>query len=286
MSTWHRPESLSAAMTILARLEGRARIIQGGTDVMVACPPQAVAGDTWLDLSGVAELQKVDVEADGVLVIGAGVRLAKLREDPRLYGLWPNLAISAGQTGSPAIQNRATLGGNICNASPAADNAPALLVYDAELEISGPGGSYRLPYWSFHRAYRQTALGPGEIVTRIRLRPPPTGTLHYFRKVGTRAAQAISKVALAATLRVDAKQRLVSAAFAFASVAAVPVLAGTLAGGLRERSLTDVTLDEIRRLLAEDIAAQSDIRSTQAYRTEIAARLVWEFIQSNITTLA
>lgn len=279
MSRWYRPEDISSALDILERLGGRAQIIQGGTDVMVGRSLGIAEPENWLDISRVSELQKIDDE-DGALVIGAGVSLSRLQEDPRIRQYWPILAASAAQTGAPAIQNRATLGGNICNASPAADNAPALLVYNAELEIAGSKGSYRLPYQDFNRAYRQTALDPGEILTSIRLRPQHPDISHYFRKVGTRAAQAISKVALAATLRFDSMGRLESAAFGFASVAAIPVKANNLAEGIVGKKREDIGLPMIRKHLVEDISPQSDIRSNKYYRMEIATRLVWAAVQT------
>jgi len=283
MSCWFRPNSLSAAIDILRSIGDNVQIVQGGTDVMVAQAARTTVDRVWLDLSGIPELQQITEREDGSLVIGAGVNLATLRENPRLCRDWPSLAASAAQTGAPAIQNRATLGGNICNASPAADNAPALLIYAAEIEIQGKNGMYKLPYQNFHQGYRQTVLQPGEIVTRIILPRPIPGSVHYFRKVGTRSAQAISKVSLAAMFRFDAHGYLDSPSFGFASVAAVPKLANSLGERLHGRSREQITLGEIRKILANDISPQSDIRSTQHYRMEIAARLVWEAIWTSPT---
>jgi CO/xanthine dehydrogenase FAD-binding subunit len=283
MIVWYRPETLAAAVEFLAQHPDRPRVIQGGTDVMVGRSGGLGDEEDWLDLSGVVELRELHEEADGGLSIGAGVSLARLQADQRVRGQWPNLASSASQTGAPAIQNRATLGGNICNASPAADNAPALLAYNAELEIIGPHGRRRLPYRHFHLAYRRTALEPNELLVRILLPRMPAGLCHYYRKVGTRAAQAIAKVGLAAVLRWNSGGYIDQAQFAFSSVAATPRLAEILGRALYGKQREQISLAEIRDLLKKDIAPLSDIRSSDDYRREIAGRLVWQALHTSIT---
>ena len=282
MSVWYRPESLAAAVEFLAQHPDRPQVIQGGTDVMVGRGCGLGDEGGWLDLSGVVELRELCEEADGGLSIGAGVSLARLQADPRVRGQWPNLASSASQTGAPAIQNRATLGGNICNASPAADNAPALLAYDAELEIIGPYGCRRLPYRDFHLSYRRTALEPNELLVRILLPRVPADLCHYYRKVGTRAAQAIAKVGLAAVIWWTADGRISASRFAFSSVAATPRLASNLEGGLCGKKKEQISLAEINNFLVKDIEPLSDIRSSDSYRREIAGRLVWEALHAPV----
>ncbi|AEK59553.1 xanthine dehydrogenase family protein subunit M (plasmid) [Acidithiobacillus caldus] len=282
MKSWYRPGSLLSAVDFLARHSGCTRIIQGGTDVMVGRSRWLDDDVHWLDLSGIAELRELYVGAEGGLIIGAGVPIARLRVDPNVVQYWPNLAGSASQTGAPAIQNRATLGGNICNASPAADNAPALLAYNAELEIIGPSGYRRLPYRDFHLSYRRTALEPNELLVRIVLPRMPADVCHYYRKVGTRAAQAIAKVGLSAVLHWNLEGAIDHAQFAFSSVAATPRLAVALGKTLCGKRLTQISLAQIQGLLEEDIAPVSDIRSSDSYRREIAGRLVWQALHTSI----
>ncbi len=283
MSTWYRPDGLAAAVEFLAEHKDKPQIIQGGTDVMVGRGRGIGDEKSWLNLSGITELRELHEEADGTLSIGAGVSLARLQADPRVQHNWPNLASSASQTGAPAIQNRATLGGNICNASPAADNAPALLAYDAELEIIGPQGRRRLPYRHFHLAYRRTSLEPDELLARILLPPMRTDLCHYYRKVGARAAQAIAKLGLAAVLHWTSEGTIAWARFAFSSVAATPQLAANLEIALRGKNKEHISLAEIQGILVKDIAPLSDIRSSDSYRLEVAGRLVWEALQTPIT---
>lgn len=286
MSVWYRPESLAAAVEFLAQQSRQVQIIQGGTDVMVGRGRGLDDAGDWLDLSGIEELRELRDEVAGGLSIGAGVPLARLQSDLRVQQKWPNLAASASQTGAPAIQNRATLGGNLCNASPAADNAPALLAYDAELEIIGPHGRRRLPYRDFHLSYRRTALEPNELLARILLPRMSADFCHYYRKVGTRAAQAIAKVGLAAVLHWTPEGSVAGSRFAFSSVAATPQLAMHLEKALYGKHKEEISLAEIQDILIKDIAPLSDIRSSDRYRREIAGRLVWQALQTPITRSA
>ena len=283
MRDWYRPNSLAAAVEFLRQHPGQPQIIQGGTDVMVGRGSGLDSAEDWLDLSGIAELRESCEASDGSLRIGAGVSLSQLQADARVRREWPNLASSASQTGAPAIQNRATLGGNICNASPAADNAPALLAYDAELEIIGPQGRRSLPYRDFHLDYRRTALGPAELLARIRLHPIPADFCHYYRKVGTRAAQAIAKVGLAAVIQWTEAGVIAEARFAFSSVSATPKLAVHLAHALAGKTREQISMQSIQNALIQDIAPLSDIRSSDTYRGEVAGRLVWEALHTPIT---
>jgi xanthine dehydrogenase FAD-binding subunit len=285
MKVWYRPVSLSAAVEFLAQQAGHTRIIQGGTDVMVGRGRGLDDDAHWLDLGGIAELRELHVAAEGRLSIGAGVPLARLGTDSNVVQYWPNLAVSASQTGAPAIQNRATIGGNICNASPAADNAPALLAYNAELEIVGPSGYRRLPYRDFHLSYRRTALEPNELLVRIFLPRAPAGAYHYYRKVGTRAAQSVAKVGLAAVLRWNPSGSIVLAHFAFSSVASTPRLAEALGRSVCGKNLKHISLKKIQEQLKNDIAPVSDIRSSDGYRLEVAGRLVWQALYTSFTRI-
>ena len=156
MSEWTRPRHLPEALEILAAAPGPYRVISGGTDLMVErhLAPER-RPESWLDISGLQELQGLQITEEGIR-IGAATSLEAIRRHAEVVAHWPMLAASAAVTGAPPIQNRATLGGNVCNASPAADNAPALLAYGARLEIAHHCGSRWLPYGDFHQGYRKT----------------------------------------------------------------------------------------------------------------------------------
>ena len=278
MSEWTRPRHLPEALEILAAAPGQYRVISGGTDLMVEShlAPER-RPDSWLDISGLRELQGLQITEEGIR-IGAATSLEVVRRHAEVAVHWPMLAASAAVTGAPPIQNRATLGGNICNASPAADNAPVLLAYGARLEIVHHHGTRWLPYADFHQGYRKTALQAGELLGAVWIPYPPPHSRGYFRKVGTRAAQAIAKVGIAALIEEDREGVIQRARFGMASVAAVPCALPSVSRYLEGRAVRDVAEAPVRQGVRQDIAPVKDIRSTAAYRLEIASRLVLEAI--------
>jgi len=158
------------------------------------------------------------------VMLGALTTYTEVRRSAAMRRDYPLLCQAAAETGGLAIQNRGTLGGNVANASPAADSPPALLVYDAELELVSPDGVRRVPYASFHRAYRKMDLGTGELIRAIHLPRRPAGRWReVYRKVGTRRAQAISKICFAGALALKGGV-VEDVRLALGSVAPLPLL--------------------------------------------------------------
>ena len=188
------------------------------------------------------------------------------------------LCQAARETGGIATQNRGTLGGNIVNASPAADSPPALLCYDAELELVSATGSRWVPYHSFHTGYKQMNLNPNELLRAIRLPRNKQGWRNYYRKVGTRRAQAISKVCFAGLLQLSDDGAILGARIALGSVAPIPLRCVRTEATLRGQSLSPALLQEARSVLASEIAPIDDIRSSKAYRSRVAGNLLDEFL--------
>lgn len=222
------------------------------------------------------ELRKIEV-AESEIRIGAGCTYTDLRRDEIIEKEFPLLAIAAGWIGGIANQNRGTIGGNIVNASPAADSLPALLAYDAELILASIRGERRIPYRECHTAYKKTQLAPDELVRAVCLPRRFAGYVSYTRKVGTRNAQAISKVCVAALGRVE-NGAIADVRIAIGSVAPVPLrLIETeriLSGKRVEHSLLALA----RNTATAEIRPIDDIRSTARYRTAVAGNLVAEFI--------
>ena len=268
-----RPDSLAEALRLRAAHAGAAVPICGGTDLMVGWNLAHAPMPGCIDLSGLRELQRIEVHVDRV-VIGAGASCAQIASHPEIRAHWPMLAASARQTGSIAIQNRATLGGNIMNASPAADNPPALLAYGATLQLGSTRETRSIDYAGFHTGYKQTQAAPDELLLSVTLPRPPAGSIHFYRKVGTRQAQAISKVALAALLQWE-DERLATARFGFASVAPVPLLARALAQRLLHCERGRIESARVAAALAADLAPIDDIRSTALYRRRVATNLTF-----------
>jgi CO/xanthine dehydrogenase FAD-binding subunit len=279
------PGSLREALDDLARHAG-ARPFAGGTDLMVMLEAGHLPPGRYVSLQNCRELLGVSDDPAGGVSIGALTTYTEIRNSARLRGEYPLLAAAAGETGGVATQNRGTIGGNIANASPAADTPPVLLVYDAQIEIVSASGTRRVPYLGFHRGYKKMDLAPGELIARIHLpsaaawlpdAPGPEVARSYYRKVGTRRAQAISKVCFAGTIRIE-HGAVQDVRIAIASVAPTVIRAVRTEEALRGQPLDAGTCADAERILLEEITPIDDIRSTARYRARVAGNLLREFL--------
>src|SRR5262245_38620814 len=196
---------------------------------------------------------------------------------------FPMLAAAAREVGALAIQSRGTWIGNVANASPAADGVPALMAYDAELEIARRGERRRVPLANFYSGYNQMDLRPGELITEIHLPAPGAGFVEYFRKVGARRFQAISKTLLAGRIRLESDSRIADLRLVFASVAPYTLRAFQTEAVLRGRHLTRESIAEAVETIQDEIRPIDDIRSTEAYRRRVTANLLRDFLEGFIS---
>ena len=229
----------------------------------------------FLSIWNLPELRGVEVTPEHV-TLGSLATYTDIRRHETLAREFPLLACAAAETGGVATQNRGTLGGNIANASPAADSPPALLVYDAELELVSASGSRWIPYLGFHTGYKKIDLRPDELIRRIRLPRRSADWKQYYRKVGTRRAQAISKVCFAAAARLEAR-RIAHIRIALGSVAPTVVRALATEALLRGETPHAALLQRAQQTLAREIAPIDDMRSTAPYRRRVAQNLLAEF---------
>ncbi len=279
------PRSMSEALDDLARHPG-SRPFAGGTDLMVLLEAGHLTDGRYVSLQHCRELRGIDAAPSGEVSIGALTTYTEIHRSALLARDFPLLGMAAREAGGVATQNRGTIGGNIANASPAADTPPVLLVYDAELELISAAGIRRVPYLGFHRGYKKMDLREGEIVARVIL-PPKGGSYltnqadrrDYYRKVGTRKAQAISKVCFAGLLRVDAGA-VQDVRIAVGSVAPTVIRALATEETLRGQPLDADTIAAAERALLSEIAPIDDIRSTARYRSRVAANLLREFLSA------
>jgi len=269
------PKTLGAALDLLAREPGVWKPFAGGTDVMVLLEAGKLAHRDYLNIWNLKELRGIEV-ADAHVTIGALTTYTEIQSHPVLRSEFPMLCQAASETGGLAIQNRGTLGGNIANASPAADSPPALLVCDAELELVSTSGSRRVPYQGFHTGYKQMNIQPQELLARIRLSRSTKNLTQYYRKVGTRKAQAISKVCFAATAKIDGA-RLADVRIALGSVAPIPIRCIKTEAALRGQRIDQ--LPELgNAALIREIVPIDDIRSTANYRISVSLNLLEDFL--------
>jgi CO/xanthine dehydrogenase FAD-binding subunit len=266
---------LARAATVLEaceRMEAGYRPLAGGTDVMVMLSAGKLQPRRWVDVSSLGELRGIEVRDDAI-VLGALTTYTDVRRHPLMAREFPMLGQAASETGGIAIQNRGTLGGNIANASPAADSPPALLAYDAEIELVSRTGTRRVPYATYHTGYKRTVAQPAELIARIVL-PRAGDRLHYYRKVGPRRAQAISKVCMAACAK-KAGARVTSMRIALGGVAPVPARAEEA-----ERAIVaGEPVARVHESLARAIAPIDDVRSTARYRRRVADNLLGELLR-------
>ncbi len=239
--------------------------LAGGTDIMVLFEAGKLAYRKYMDIHRLPELRGITV-AETHVTLGALTTYTEVRRHPVLQAEFPMLCQAARETGGVAIQNRGTLGGNIVNASPAADSCPALLAYDAELHLESAAGARVVEYAKFHTGYKQMDLRPGELLRGIRVARATRGARHYYRKVGTRKAQAISKVCFAGLAHADGRVRI-----------ALGSVAPTVIRCYRTEAAFRRGLAAAQEALAAEIAPIDDIRSTAKYRRQVALNLLAEF---------
>jgi len=270
------PSSLADALTLLNNEPGVWKPFAGGTDLMVLLEAGKLPHRNYVNIWGLKELRGIEV-TDSHITLGALTTYTEVQSHPILQNEFPMLCQAASETGGLAIQNRGTLGGNIVNASPAADSPPALLAYDAEIELVSAVSSRWLPYRDFHTGYKHMLIGPNELLARIRMPRNTRGATHYYRKVGTRKAQAISKVCLAALAKVDHNQ-ISDVRIALGSVAPIVVRCVQTEDGLRRRNPDTEAIKSACATLSQEIAPIDDIRSTAGYRLQVARNLLTDFL--------
>jgi len=272
------PGDLRSVLALMDREPGIWTPIAGGTDLMVLYSAGKLSARKLVSIWNLPELRSIEASSQEIR-IGAGCTYSDLRENAVICDEFPLLATAASWTGGIANQNRGTLGGNIVNASPAADSLPALLVYEATLVLVSARGEREVPYVRFHRGYKEHVLEACELIRTVRVPRKYSGYFSFTRKVGARRAQAISKVCIAAIGRVE-NNTIADARVALGSVAPIPLrLTETerlLIGKRPDRDLSKLAADTVRA----QICPIDDIRSNVSYRFAVAANLVAEFVQN------
>jgi CO/xanthine dehydrogenase FAD-binding subunit len=275
------PGKLQAVVSLLAEEPGQWLPIAGGTDVMVQYAAGKLPAQKLVSIWNLPELRGIEISPKEICM-GAGCTYTELREHDLIAREFPLLASAARCTGGIANQNRGTLGGNIVNASPAADSLPALLAYEVELILVSVRGERRVPYLDFHTGYKKMKLAPDELIRAICLGRKFSGYFYYTRKVGARNAQAISKVCIAALGRLgsDANGRAIEdVRIALGSVAPVPLRLTDLERVAKGKPIEPEFVQLARKATTAAIQPIDDIRSTARYRSAVASNLVAEFFE-------
>lgn len=270
------PASLEEALHLLQRDPGAWKPFAGGTDLMVLLEADQLRHRRFLNLWHLPELRGILATPEHV-TLGSMTSYTQVLRSELLQREFPLLCRAAAETGGTATQNRGTLGGNIANASPAADSPPALLAYDAELELVSARGARWAPYRDFHTGYKTMLLDPEELIRRIRLPRTTAKWRQYYRKVGTRKAQAISKVCLAGRALLEGEV-VKDVRIALGSVAPTVVRCLQTEALIRGQKLHPELLRAAQEQLAREIAPIDDMRSSARYRLRVAQNLLADFL--------
>jgi len=274
-----RADDLATALALLDELGTRARILAGGTDVVVQLRDGHHRDRVLLDVSRVEELRRFERDGDEI-VLGALTRYADIERSPLARGPLAILADASRVVGGPMIRNAGTVGGNIANGSPAADIVPPLLVLDADIVLECARGRRRLALESFFTGYRKNVLAPGELIREVRFRPPAPEARTRFVKVGQRNASAISIVTVAALAAPGPNGPVHDLRIALGAVSPVSIRARRAEAAAAGRPLTPETILRAAEEASAECAPISDLRGSEWYRRQVVGALVAEFLES------
>lgn len=269
---YEAPSSLDHAVALLTAEQGDARVLAGGTDLLVQLRTDLIEPALLVDIKGIAETRQI-VEESGGFRIGAAVTGAELKEHPRLKAAWPGVVEAANLIGSTQIQGRATLGGNLCNGSPAADSVPALIAAGAIAMIAGPGGRRERPMEEMMLGPRRLALARGEIVASFLLPPRSARTADAYLRFIPRTEMDIAVAGCGVCLTLDAGGACIAARVALGAVAPRPLLAPEAARVLVGAKVDAGVLERLDAAVREACQPIDDKRGTKEYRTRIAGVL-------------
>jgi carbon-monoxide dehydrogenase medium subunit len=275
------PRTLAEASSLLAEHGERARVLAGGTDLIVQIREGRREVDLVVDIKEAAEVNTLSFDPERGLTLGAAVPCYRIHEDPRIRQAYPGLHEAAGLIGGTQIQSRASVGGNLCNSSPAADTIPALIALRGVCHVFGPEGWRKIAVEDFCTGPGKNALGRGEMLVSIHMPPPPKpGSSSYLRFI-PRNEMDIAVVGVGVALQIDAGQRrCVEARIALAAVAPTPILAPDAAAALQGVDLSDEVLKKAASKAQEAARPIDDMRGDSDYRKHLVGVLTYRALQT------
>ncbi len=269
---YYEPRTLRELVELLDKLGPSAKILAGGTDLLVQIKQRAIEPKYIVNIKKIKELDFIE-DRGGYLAIGAAVKLRAIEKNALIAERFTALHEAVKAMAGVQIRNMATIGGNLCNASPAADTAPPLMVFDAELKIVGPGYEKVVPITEFFKGPKKTVLKYNEVLAEIRIPYPKPPTGSAFIKIA-RTAMDLAKVNVAVALRVDEDDYIRWIRVALGSVAPTPVRAKSVEEALIDKKFSEELIRKASKLVVNDISPITDIRSTAEYRREVSKVIV------------
>ena len=269
---YEAPESVEGAVTLLAGGGPRGRVLAGGTDLLVQLRAGVIAPDLVVDIKRISETREIRQEG-GTLVIGAAVTGAELGEHPAAKSMWPGVVESAELIGSTQIQGRASLAGNLCNASPAADTVPALIAAAAVCRVAGPDGTRRVPVEDVCTGPGRLSLGDGEFVVAFELPERPPRSADAYLRFIPRTEMDIAVVGAGVNLVFDDTGRCSAARVALGAVAPTVILVEEAGAALLGTECDEAALETMAAAARAACRPIDDKRGTAEYRTKVAGVL-------------
>ncbi len=266
------PTSPADVCRMLEDRAGRARVLAGGTDLVIQMEAGRHCPEAVLFLGRLSELREIRFDPRDGLTVGAMATLREIELHPAIQERYPVLARGAAEVGSVQIRNLATLGGNMCNASPSADTSPSLLVLDAEVRILGTGGARAVPITQFWTGPGRTVLEPGEIVTGVRVPPPAENTRSFYYKLAVRKAMDLAMVGIAVTVA-PRNGGFDQARISLGAVAPTALRVTDAEALVTGRAVTEEAIEQAAQKAMEAARPISDQRASAEYRREMVGAL-------------
>lgn len=269
-----RAQNVEHAATLLLQQDGRARILAGGTDLIVALRDRRLEADLVIDIKGIPEVDELTFDAADGLRIGAAVPCHRIYGNATVVQRYPGIVDAASLIGGIQIQGRASLGGNLCNASPAADSIPALIVHSAICDIALPQTRRRVPVEEFCVAPGRTVLGRGEFLASLHLPPPPDGFGAAYLRFIPRNEMDIAVVGVGASVQLDkSRRRILAARIALGAVAPTPLFVAEVGEALTGAEVSDDTFERAAQIAQAAARPITDMRGTAEHRRHLVGVL-------------
>lgn len=266
---YEAPETLDAAVALLAGTDGVGRVLAGGTDLLVQMRADMIAPDLVVDIKKIPETRAITAE-DGGFRVGAAVAGAELHEHPEFGKAWPGVLEGFELIGSTQIQGRATMGGNLCNASPAADSVPALIAAAATVRVVGPNGTRDIPVEEVTTGPGKTSLAKGEIIASFFFPKRPANSSDAYLRFIPRTEMDIAVVGAGVNLTLDGSGTVTDARVSLGAVAPTALLVADAAKALIGSKLEDAALEKLAAAASAACNPINDKRGTIEYRTKVA----------------
>lgn len=267
---YHAPRTLDEAIALLEKHEANARVMAGGTDLVILMTDRVLMPEHVIDIKGIPEMSHFEWDGDAGLTFGAAVTFRRLETSPEVRRHYPGMYEAASEVGSWQIRNLGTPAGNLCTASPACEIGPIMYALDAQVEIAGPRGRRKMPVQQFITGVRRTALEPDELLVSVHVPHPGERAASHYIKLKERQKMDIAFVGVAATVDLEPGDGTVrEARIALGAVAPTPIRVPRAEATLRGQRLTDATIDEAGREAGEAARPIVDVRASAEYRKEM-----------------